>query len=136
MLGDPPGLVTELAVEARELFPISAASTGYHGEHVFAEPRHQFRTNLRTQVLSRRILGRSLKFLLKFCALGWIEFKEEPAAVFQRNVIRLWQRIIFFAQRVNRADEIKWRLRIRHAPDTTFRKFLLRGCVRCERCQN
>ena len=101
MLGDPPGLVTKLAVEAHESFTISAASIGYHGKHVFAEPCQQLRANLRTEVLSRRILGRGLKLLLKSCVLGWIEFKDETGAVFQRNVIRLGQWIIFFAQRVN-----------------------------------
>ena len=101
MLSDPPGLVTKLAVEAHESLTISAASLGYHGEHVFAEPCQQLRANLRTKVLSRRILGGGLKLLLKFCVLGWIEFKEETGAVFQRNVIRFGQWIIFFAQRVN-----------------------------------
>jgi len=38
---------------------------------------------------------------LEFRVLGWIEFKEETGAVFERNVIRLGQWIIFFAQRVN-----------------------------------
>src|SRR5882724_11030436 len=101
MLGDPPGLVTKLAVEAHLSLTISAASIGYHGEHVFAEPCQQLRANLRTEVLSRRILGRGLKLFLEFRVLAWIEFKDEMGAVFQCNVIRFRQWIIFFAQRVN-----------------------------------
>src|SRR5919198_373525 len=101
MLGDPPRLVTKLAVKTHESLTLSAASVGYRCKHVFAKPCQKLRTNLRSNILSRWVLGRGLKFLLKFRMLGWIEFKEETRAVFQRNVVRLRQGIIFLAERVN-----------------------------------
>src|SRR5207249_7026078 len=91
MLGDPPGLVTKLAVEAHESFTISAASIGYHGKHVFAEPCQQLRANLRTEVLSRRILGRGLKPFLEFRVPGRIELEHESRAVIQRDLVRRGQ---------------------------------------------
>src|SRR4051812_6432110 len=100
MLSNPPWLVTKLAVEARDSLTICAASTGYHGKHVFTKPRQQLRADLRPHVLSRRILGRGFKFLLKFDVLAGVEFEQKTGAVLQRNVVRLGQWIIFFAQRV------------------------------------
>jgi hypothetical protein len=101
MLGDPPGFVTKLAVEAHQSLTISVPGIGYHGKNVFAEPCQQLGANLRTDVLSRWIFRRSLKFLLEFRLPGGIEFKQETVAVVQRNFIRLRQWVIFLAQRVN-----------------------------------
>src|SRR5262245_61419532 len=101
MLCDPPRLVTKLAVEIHEPLTLSATSIGYHRENVFAKPRQQLQANIWTHVLSRWILGRSLKLLLEFRLPGWIEFKEKTSAVLQCNVVGLGKRIIFFAQRVN-----------------------------------
>src|SRR4029078_13184579 len=95
MLGNPPGLVTKLAVEARDSLTICAASTGYRGEHVFTKTRQQLRANLRPHVLSRRILGCGFKFLLKFCVLAGVEFKEKTGAVLERHLLRIWQCVVF-----------------------------------------
>src|ERR1051326_6675768 len=73
-------------------------------------------------VLSARIPRRSLKLLLEFAVPGRVEFKHKPVAVFQRSLVRCGQWIILLTKRVNRADEIKWRRGIGHAPDTALRK--------------
>src|SRR5215813_13462296 len=101
MLRNPPRLIAKLAVKARKSLAPFTARVGHDGKHVLAEPRQQLGTNFRSDVLSRRILGRGLKFLLEFCVPGWIEFKHEPGAVFQRDVVRLGQWIILFAERMN-----------------------------------
>src|SRR5215510_1287339 len=101
MLCNPPRLIAKLAVKARESLAPFTARVRYDGKHVLAEPRQQLRTNFRSDVLSRRILGRGLKFLLEFCVPGWIEFKREPGTILQRDFIRLGQWIIFFAKRMD-----------------------------------
>src|SRR5438093_10785509 len=78
MLRNPPRLIAKLTFEAAEPLAVSTASVGHYGKHVFTEPCQQLRTNFRTNVLSRWILGSGLKFLLEFCVPGRIEFEHAP----------------------------------------------------------
>src|SRR5262245_64593829 len=101
MLCNPPRLIAKLAVKARKSLAPFTARVGHDGKHVLAEPRQQLRTNFRSDVLSQRILGCGLKFLLEFCVPGWIEFKHEPITILQCNFVRPGQWIILFAKRMD-----------------------------------
>ena len=101
MLRNPPRLVTKLAIEVAESLAVSAATLGYHGEHVLTKPCQQFRIDFRADVLPRRILRCGLKFLLEFCVPGRIEFKDKAVALLQRDLVRRGQWIVFFAKRMN-----------------------------------
>ena len=76
--------------------------------------------NFRTDILSRGIFSGYGKFFLEFRRAVWIKFEEQTFCIFQCYLIRTWNWIIIASKRVDRADEVKWRLRICDTPNTTF----------------
>src|SRR5438552_10959788 len=126
MLGDPPRLVTGAGIEIcnpirRFLRPIMF---DVDRRNILSEPSQKFGVNLRADILPGWILAGRGKFLFEFQAAVWIEFEKQTSGIFQGQLIWTGERIILFAERMDRAHQVEWRLGVGHVPVETFRKHL------------
>src|SRR5204862_7616974 len=114
MLRDPPWFVAEPAIETFNSRSLSAARVDIDCHHVFLEPGEKLRMNLRAQILSRRILGGCGKFRFEFGVLRWIKFEKQSPGILERNLVWRRERLIFFTQRMDGADESRRSLGVGH----------------------
>ncbi len=74
--------------------------------------------------MPERIFSGCGKFFFEFGPAIWIKFEEQAFRIFQCLLIWTGEWIIVPTKRMNRADEIEWRLRVGDTPHATFRERL------------
>src|SRR6266567_1574922 len=99
---------------------------------MLSQPGQKPRVNPRADILPGWILSGRGKFFFEFGPAIWIKFEEQAFCIFRCPLIWTGERVIVPTKRMNRADEIKWRLRVGDTPNATFRERLCSARRVCE----
>src|SRR5438067_13494638 len=123
MLGNPPWLITKAAIEICNPRPrfLQTIMIDLDRGNILSQPGQKLGVNPRADILAGWILSGRGKFFFEFGPAVWIKFEEQAFRIFGCQLIWTGEWIIVPTKRMNRADEIEWRLRVGDTPNATFR---------------
>src|SRR5438477_12822566 len=134
VLGDPPWLITKAAIEICNPRPRVLQPIMVHVDrrNILPQPGQKLRVNPRADILPGWIFSGRGEFFVEFGRAAWIKFEKQTFRIFQCHLIWSGEWIIVPTERMNRADEIKWRLRVGDTPNATFRQRVCSAGRVCE----